>query len=114
IVPSVAYLGGPSEIAYFAQTSAVADALELPPPLIMPRWSCVLVEPSAAALLERYGVSLGELRDLHGPETRVARAALAPALRAALDTLAEAIESGTQAVAAADADAVLPRAVVDG
>lgn len=114
LVPTVAYLGGPSEIAYFAQTSAVADALEVPPPLILPRWSCTLIEASAATLLARYGVTLEELRDQHGPEKRVARASLPAELRDALDALAEAIESLTRRIAAADEEGLVPRAVVDG
>lgn len=114
LVPSVAYLGGPSEIAYFAQTSAVADVLGVPQPLILPRWSCTLIEPSAAALLARYGTSIEELRDPHGPETRLARAALPNALREALDALAKAVETGTRRVAAADRDTFVPEAVVEG
>ncbi len=114
LVPSAAYLGGPSEIAYFAQTSAVADVLGVPQPLILPRWSCTLIEPSAAALLARYGTSLEELRDPHGPETRLARAALPDALREALDALAHAVETETRRVAAADRDGLVPEAVVEG
>jgi bacillithiol biosynthesis cysteine-adding enzyme BshC len=114
LVPSAAYLGGPSEIAYFAQTSAVADVLGVPQPLILPRWSCTLIEPSAAALLARYGTSLDELRDPHGPETRLARAALPDAVREALDALANAVETGAKRVAAADSDGLVPDAVVEG
>jgi uncharacterized protein YllA (UPF0747 family) len=114
LVPSVAYMGGPSEIAYFAQTSAVADALGVSQPLILPRWSCTLIEPSAAALLARYGTSLEELHDLHGPETRLARAALPDGLREALDSLAAAVETGAKRVAAADRDRLVQEAVVEG
>jgi bacillithiol synthase len=114
LVPSVAYMGGPSEIAYFAQTSAVADALDVPQPLILPRWSCTLIEPSASTLLARYETSLEELRDLHGPETRLARAALPAAVREALEALAAAIESGSRRVAVADAAGLVPSAVVEG
>ena len=114
LVPSVAYMGGPSEIAYFAQTSAAADVLELPQPLILPRWSCTLIEPSAAALLARYGTSIEELHDPHGPETRLARAALPDAVREALDALAAAVESGAKKVEAADRDRLVAEAVVEG
>ena len=36
---------GPGEVAYFAQVSAVADALGVPTPLVVPRWSATIVEP---------------------------------------------------------------------
>jgi uncharacterized protein YllA (UPF0747 family) len=114
LVPSAAYLGGPSEIAYFAQTSAVGDVLQVPQPLILPRWSCTLIEPSAAALLARYSTTLEELHDLHGPETRLARAALPAPVREALVALSDAIEAGSRRLAAADAGELVPSAAIDG
>jgi bacillithiol synthase len=114
LVPSIAYLGGPSEIAYFAQTSAVADTLEVSQPLILPRWSCTLIEPAAAALLARYDTSIEELSDPHAPETRLARAALPDAVREALDALAASVESGTRRIAAADRGELVPNVVVEG
>jgi uncharacterized protein YllA (UPF0747 family) len=36
IVPTAAYVAGPGEFAYFAQVSAVADALSVASPLVMP------------------------------------------------------------------------------
>ena len=38
-------VAGPGELAYFAQVSAVADALDVAAPLAVPRWSCTLLEP---------------------------------------------------------------------
>jgi bacillithiol synthase len=114
LVPTVAYLAGPGEIAYFAQTGAVAQALDLEPPLAVPRWSCTLIEPSVAGLLERYGITLDELANPHGPETRIARAAIPAPVGGALDALRAAVEQGSDAVAAADADGLLPATAVGG
>lgn len=114
IVPTAAYLGGPSEIAYFAQTSAVAAALDVAPPLALPRWACTLIEPSAAALLARYGLAVDAFRDPHAAEGRVARAALPAALREALAELGDAVERATRAIAAADSAGLVPGAVIDG
>jgi bacillithiol biosynthesis cysteine-adding enzyme BshC len=114
ILPTVAYLAGPGELAYFAQTSAVADALELPQPLALPRWSCTLIEPATAALMARYGLTEGDLRDAHGPERRLARAALPPAVREALDAVRAAVDRGVDAVAAADTGGLVPTAAIDG
>src|SRR5262249_41626092 len=43
IVPTAAYLGGPGEVAYFAQVNAVAEALDVPTPLVLPRWSATIL-----------------------------------------------------------------------
>jgi bacillithiol biosynthesis cysteine-adding enzyme BshC len=114
LVPSVAYLAGPSEFAYFAQTSAVAQALDLAPPLPVPRWACTLIEPATAALLAHYDLDIEELADPHAPEGRVARAALPTDLREALEQLMEAVDSACRAVAAADPTGLVPRATVEG
>lgn len=61
ILPTVAYLGGPGELAYFAQVSAVAQALDVPAPVALPRWSCTLIEPHIDRLLHRFGIGPGAL-----------------------------------------------------
>jgi len=114
LVPTVAYLAGPSELAYFAQVTAVAVALELPVPLAVPRWSCTLIESATAALMARYGITEEELRDAHGPEGRLARAALPPAVRDALDALRVAVDQGVDAIAAADAAGLVSAAAIEG
>jgi uncharacterized protein YllA (UPF0747 family) len=114
MVPTVAYLAGPSELAYFAQSSAVADCLEVPAPLALPRWSCTLIEPAAAALMARYGITPSELHRAHGPEGRVARETLPPRLRDALDELAATVERSTDAIAAADGSSLVTPAVIGG
>jgi uncharacterized protein YllA (UPF0747 family) len=114
ILPTVAYLGGPSELAYFAQTSAVADALGLPVPLAVPRWSYSLLEPATAALMERNGITEDELGDPHGPEGRLARAALPAAIRDALAALRGAVDLGVDEVTSADAMRLVSPAAIEG
>jgi bacillithiol synthase len=114
ILPTVAYLGGPGELAYFAQATAVADALELPQPLAVPRWACTLIEPATAALMTRYGLSEEELQDAHGPERRLAREVLRSPLRDALDAVRAAVDRGIDAVASADTDGLVPAAAIEG
>ncbi len=76
ILPTVAYVAGPGEIAYFAQVSAVADALGVPVPFVVPRWSCTLVEPQVDAMLATYGATVDDLATPDLLETRLARAAM--------------------------------------
>lgn len=73
ILPTVAYIGGRAEIAYFAQVSAVAEALGVDTPLILPRWSGFLIEPHVQRALDTLGVTLEDLRDPHAVESRLAR-----------------------------------------
>jgi uncharacterized protein YllA (UPF0747 family) len=84
LLPTAAYLAGPGELAYFAQVSAVADALRLARPLALPRWSCTIVEPHVERILARLDVTREELSTPHASERRLARAAMPPALRDAL------------------------------
>ncbi len=114
ILPTVAYLGGPGELAYFAQTTAVASALQLPLPLAVPRWSCSLLEPAIAALMDRHGITEEELRDAHGPEGRLARAALPAAIRDALAALRTATDGGIDAIVSADATGLVSPEAIEG
>ena len=114
ILPTVAYLGGPGELAYFAQTTAVASALQLPLPLAVPRWSCSLLEPAIAALMDRHGITEEELRDAHGPEGRLARAALPVAIRDALAALRTAVDGGIDAIVSADATGLVSPEAIEG
>ncbi len=61
LLPTLAYVGGPSEIAYFAQLGPVYEACDVPEPLLCPRASLTLVEPRAAELLKKYGLALTDL-----------------------------------------------------
>ncbi|MEO8194429.1 MAG: bacillithiol biosynthesis cysteine-adding enzyme BshC [Gemmatimonadales bacterium] len=114
ILPTVAYVGGPAEIAYFAQVTAVSDALEVPAPLAVPRWSGVVIEPKIDRILERYGLTLEDFRDPHAVETRMARASVPEELRAQLESLESAVaRSVDDLTGAPGADLVSP-AVLDG
>lgn len=76
ILPTVAYVAGPGELAYFVQSSAVADALAVGSPVAVPRWSCTLIEPHVADLLQRFQTTEGELATHGALESRLARAAM--------------------------------------
>lgn len=61
LFPTIAYVGGPGELAYFAQLRPVYQAFDVPMPLIIPRASLTLVDPRTLQLLERFHLSLPEL-----------------------------------------------------
>jgi uncharacterized protein YllA (UPF0747 family) len=91
ILPTVAYVAGPGELAYFAQVGAVAAAMAVPAPVVVPRWSCTLIEPHIHELLDRFGVTPDDLDPPHALEGRVARAAMSDDTARALAEVREAI-----------------------
>jgi bacillithiol biosynthesis cysteine-adding enzyme BshC len=63
-LPTLAYIGGPAEIAYFAQAAVVYEKLLGRITPILPRMSATLIEPRIERLLNKYEVELPEL--FHG------------------------------------------------
>ena len=116
ILPTVAYVAGPGEYAYFAQVSAVATALGVPQPLAVPRWSATIIEPHVRRALDRIGMQVDDLRDPHRADAQLARAAMPPAIDAALGQLRMSVERATEALRAAGngTGALVPDPVVDG
>ncbi len=56
LFPTVAYVGGSSELAYFAQIEALYTLLGRPMPVIWPRSSFTILEPEIAAEMDRLGL----------------------------------------------------------
>jgi len=56
LLPTAAYVGGPSEVAYWAQVNALYPLFEMPPPAVVPRAGATLLEPKVAKTLERFGI----------------------------------------------------------
>jgi bacillithiol biosynthesis cysteine-adding enzyme BshC len=101
LLPTLAYVAGPGEYAYFAQVSAVATALGVAQPLAVPRWSGTVIEPRVQRALDRLGANVDELADSDDLAGRLARARLAPGMAEALSALRSAVHRGVDQVAAA-------------
>jgi bacillithiol synthase len=56
LLPTVAYVAGPAEVAYFAQSQVIYERLGVAMPVIVPRASFTLLEPHVARLLDRYKI----------------------------------------------------------
>jgi bacillithiol synthase len=65
LLPTVAYVGGPAELAYFAQSQVLYNRLLGRMPVVTPRASFTLLDTRAAKLLGRYGLTM---RDALGSE----------------------------------------------
>ncbi len=61
LLPTIAYVAGPSELAYLAQAQVLYQAFGRPQPLVFPRASFTLVDRRSQRLLEKYHVSVEDV-----------------------------------------------------
>jgi bacillithiol biosynthesis cysteine-adding enzyme BshC len=66
LLPTIAYTGGPAEVAYFAQAAVVYEEVLGRVTPVLPRFSATLADARAQRLMKKYHVSLPDL--FHGPE----------------------------------------------
>jgi bacillithiol biosynthesis cysteine-adding enzyme BshC len=58
LLPTAAYVGGPAEIAYFAQSAVLYEAILGRITPVLPRLSATLLEPAIAAVMAKHEVQL--------------------------------------------------------
>jgi bacillithiol biosynthesis cysteine-adding enzyme BshC len=61
LLPTSAYIGGPSEVAYFAQSQVVYQRILGRTTPVLPRYSATLLDPSMAQLLHRHQLTLPDV-----------------------------------------------------
>lgn len=61
LFPTAAYVGGPAEIAYFAQVGSIYECLGKLMPPVFPRITATLVEPPVTRVLKKYGFSVEDV-----------------------------------------------------
>lgn len=54
LLPTAAYVAGPSEVSYFAQYKALYEWVDVPMPIVYPRASLSLVESKVQKVLDKY------------------------------------------------------------
>lgn len=62
LFPTVAYVAGPSELAYLAQLRPVYEHFGVPMPMIYPRATATILDSAAARFLTRYDIALESLQ----------------------------------------------------
>jgi bacillithiol biosynthesis cysteine-adding enzyme BshC len=108
LLPTVAYVAGPGEIAYFAQFKSAYQWAGIPMPVIEPRLSATIVEDRFQKLLEKQGLNIEDI--LSGGREKVqsfldglSDAELAPKFEAAMHSTEAAIEGLRENVSRTDA-----------
>jgi len=61
LLPTVAYFGGPAEIAYFAQSQVLYKKLLGRMPVLLPRADFTLVDPKGVRLLKKYALEVEDI-----------------------------------------------------
>jgi len=61
LLPTAAYIGGPAEVAYWAQIHPLYPLFDLAPPAVTPRAGATLLEPKIAKTLDRFGLAWSSL-----------------------------------------------------
>lgn len=93
LLPTLTYVGGAAEVAYFAQAAVAYEVLLGKVTQILPRFSATLVEPKPKVVLERYQAALPDL--FAGPEhlrQQLATRTLPQDLQSAFDQAESALE----------------------
>ena len=100
-LPTLAYIGGPAEIAYFAQAAVVYEKLLGRITPITSRLSATLIEPRIERLLTKYEIELPEL--FHGEcqlRDCIAARTLPPELKQNFDQARQRVDISMQQVSA--------------
>ncbi len=99
LLPTLAYVGGPAEVAYFAQASVVYEELLGRVTPVVPRLSATLLEPRVKRLLDRYRLTLPDT--FHGTDQlreALARQSLPADLESRFDAAAASLGESLQSV----------------
>ena len=99
LLPTIAYVGGSSEVAYFAQAGALYQALLGRVTPVLPRFSATLIEPKPQSLLERYKLSFVDVfAGTDALREKIGAHLLDQSLQASFDNTASAVQRSMNAV----------------
>ena len=93
ILPTVAYIAGPGEMAYFPQAAPVYEVLGVTPQVFVLRWSARIIEARVRKTLDRYDLTPEDFAVSEGRlEARLVQDAMPPNAASALELLRETVE----------------------
>ena len=114
LLPTLAYVGGPSEVAYLQQSEPLYDALGVKPQATVTRWGARVIEGRIAKVLDKYDVGAGELGAPEGQlEARLVRDQIPDDASRALGNLRKALDQDYDLLgqAVAEVDSTLQKPV---
>lgn len=100
VFPTLAYVGGPGETSYLAQTGCLFEAHGVGMPVVFPRFSVTLIEGKVRKVLDKFGLTESDFlsRPVHEVVSEVVRDDVPDAVQAAVGRLRQALQEGYQAV----------------
>lgn len=100
VFPTVAYVGGPGETRYLAQTGCLFEAHGVGMPVVFPRFSVTLIEGKVRKVLDKFGLEEADLleRPVHEVVSEVVRDDVPDSVQEAVGRLRQALQEGYQAV----------------
>src|SRR5256885_3479421 len=99
LLPTLAYVGGAAEVAYFAQAAAVYESLTERNTPVISRFSASVIEPKIKVLLDKYNLTIPEV--FEGPEVlreTIGTRRLPPNLQNSFEKATAAVENSMKAV----------------
>lgn len=93
MMPTVAYIGGPAEIAYLAQSQVIYDIVLGRMPVVLPRTGFTILDARSVKLMDRYGLCLPDFFQGEEPlRQRISAKLVPPRLTGALREATAAVD----------------------
>ena len=73
VFPTLAYIGGPGELAYFGQLAGLFRHHGVDMPIVTPRASLLVVESKVAKVLDKFGITVDDVREGEALVSRFAK-----------------------------------------
>lgn len=95
VFPTLAYVGGPGEMAYFGQLGDYFASHGIRMPVVFPRWAATTVESKIRKVLDKFGLEMERLQQpFHELAGEIARDEMPQDVRAALGKLRGTVAQG--------------------
>ncbi len=100
VFPTLAYVGGPGETRYLAQTGCLFEAHGVGMPMVFPRLSVTLIEGKVRKVLDKFGLTEADFlsRPVHEVVSDVVRDDVPEGVQEAVNALRQAIQEKYQAL----------------
>jgi bacillithiol synthase len=99
MIPTVAYIGGPAEVAYLAQSEAIYGTLLGRMPVAVPRSGFTVLDERSAKRMERYGLGIPDFfKGEDALRERIASRLVPPAVKTRMSDTAETVNHAVESL----------------